>query len=124
MEGITFEMRRFLDTFKEMGVAPECIVASGGGARSPLWRQLMADIFRTPVVKLAVSEQSAVGAAILAGLGIGAYKSVPEACAAVVRCDPAVEPEPAAEAAYQVAYERFCSLYNNLRPEFARLEST
>ena len=122
MEGITFDLRRVLDTFKELGVAPERMVASGGGARSEFWRQMMADTFGVPVVKLVSSEQSAVGAAILAGLGTDVYANVAEGCAAAVHYGPTVEPEPAGVAAYSSAYERFCSLYDSLRPEFARFE--
>ncbi|MGE5602169.1 MAG: xylulokinase, partial [Nitrososphaerales archaeon] len=122
MEGITFDLRRVLDTFKELGVAPGRVVASGGGARSDLWRHMMADTFGVPVVTLVSSEQSALGAAILAGLGTGVYASAAEGCAAVVRYGPTVEPEPAGVRAYRSAYERFCSLYESLRPEFVRFE--
>lgn len=123
MEGITLALRRPLDIFREMSVVPECLVGCGGGARSPLWRQMMADIFQTPVVQTAASEQSAMGAAILAGLGTGVFGNAAEACNALVRYGPVVEPQPAAVATYQAAYERFCSVYEHLQPDFARSES-
>jgi xylulokinase len=124
MEGITLALRRPLDVFREMGVAPQCIVASGGGARSTLWRQMMADILQTPVVQLAVHEQSAMGAAILAGIGTGVFGSAAEACSAFVRYGRSVEPQPSTVTTYQAAYERFCALYEHVQPDFAQLQGT
>jgi xylulokinase len=113
MEGVVFSLRRVLDVFDELGVQPSRIISSGGGARSSLWRQMMADIFHAPVTQLDVQEQSALGAVMLAGLGIGLYRDAGEASRTFVTYGPPTEPQPETGAMYDEWYESFCSL---LRP--------
>ncbi len=113
MEGVVFSLRRVLDVFYQLGVRPSQIVASGGGARSGLWRQMMADIFHAPVTRLEVQEQSALGAVLLAGLGIGLYRDAAQASRAFVTYGPPTEPHLETAAMYDELYESFCSL---LRP--------
>jgi xylulokinase len=115
MEGILFSLRRVMDVFDQLGVQPRQIIASGGGARSTLWRQIMADVFQAPVTQLGVQEQSALGAVMLAGLGIGSYADAAQASATFVSYGDAIQPRPAAAAAYQDGYESFCSVYDTLK---------
>jgi len=68
----------------EMKVKPETMLACGGGGKSPLWRQMLADVFQLPVATTVNTEGPALGVAILAGVGAGLYKSVPEACKAMI----------------------------------------
>ena len=70
MEGVTLACRDAYDVLLEVGAAPDRIVMAGGGARSPLWRQLVADVFRLPVHALATADQAAMGAALLAAVGV------------------------------------------------------
>ncbi len=121
MEGIVFSMRRMLGVFDELGVEPVQVVAMGGGARSPLWCQMIADIFQAPVMPLAVAEQSALGAAILAGLGIGAFPDVQSACRVFVKYGSAFEPDGRAAAVYEDLYGLFNTVYEKVKPDLARL---
>jgi xylulokinase len=114
MEGIIFSLRRVLDVFYELDVQPRQIVATGGGARSVLWCQIMADTFQAPVAQLKVQEQSALGAVILAGLGVGSYADTSEASQTFVTYGSPIEPEPASAAIYEDLYESFGSLYRNV----------
>src|SRR5208283_3783724 len=94
LEGVAFSLRDTFTLFDEMKVAVKRIRLGGGGARSALWRQIQADIYGHAVEIVAAEEGAAYGAAILAGVGAGMWKSVDEACAAVVRVATTVEPRP------------------------------
>ena len=87
----------------------------GGGARSPLWRQIQADVYGYPVEIVEAEEGAAYGAALLAGVGGGAWKTVDEACDAVVRVAVTVAPNPADQRTLAAQYERFRKVYPALR---------
>jgi len=91
--------------------------ASGGGARSLLWRQILADLFDAEIVTVNVTEGAAYGAALLAAVGAGVYSSVPEACQAAIRLVDRIDPGPA-KAVYADYYPRYRALYPALAPEF------
>ncbi len=80
MEGVVYALKDSLEIFTEIGVRPEKVIARGGGARSPLWRQIQADIFNTHIVRTEVEEEASFGAALLAGVGAGVYCNLGEAC--------------------------------------------
>src|ERR1019366_918505 len=101
------------------GVAVDSVRASGGGATSPFWRQVLADVFARPVVTLASQEGSALGAALLAMVGTGEYASVPEVCGAVIRETARVEPNGDNAAVYVRGHRVYQSLYPALQPFFA-----
>jgi xylulokinase len=86
----------------------------GGGARSPLWRQIQADIYRHDVDVVQAEEGAAYGAAILGGVGAGVWPSVDAACDAVVRVASTVTPDPEASALLDDRYAAFRSLYDAL----------
>ena len=92
MEGVTYSLKDCLNVLAEMGVAPETMLACGGGGKSPLWRQMLADVFQMPVATTVNTEGPALGVAILAGVGAGLYASVPEACRAMIHVNPAQNP--------------------------------
>lgn len=121
LEGVTYSQRQCLDVFREMGVPIGQMMACGGGAASPFWRQMLADVYGCPVQTVASREGPALGAAILAGVGAGVWKSVGEGCEAVIRLNPAQEPDPAAGAAYEPFYRLFSSLYPALAQPFHTL---
>ncbi len=85
LEGATFAMRDSLELIREMGVAIEQVRVSGGGARNALWKQIQADIYGCDVHTLNSTEGPAFGVALLAQVGTGGFKSVPEACDATIR---------------------------------------
>lgn len=85
LEGVAFSLRDTFTIFEEMHVPVKQIRLGGGGARSPLWRQIQADVYGREVEIVEAEEGAAYGAAILAGVGAKQWSSVDEACSAVVR---------------------------------------
>ena len=123
LEGVSYSQKDCLDIIEQLGVAVESVRASGGGARSTFWRQLLADIFSKRVVTLASQEGSAYGAAILAMTGTGAYGSVPEACRAVICEVESVLPRPHESQLYRRGHEVYRTLYPSLRPIYGLIEN-
>jgi len=121
MEGVIYALRQNVDTMRGMGVKPEAMLACGGGAKSPFWRQMMADVFHTPVKTVQNTEGPALGAAILAGVAAGLYKDVPSACAELIHEAEPLEPIPANEQAYEAYYQYFLTLYPALKDACAQL---
>jgi xylulokinase len=95
--------------------------ASGGGAKSPFWRQLLADILGKRVVTLETQEGSAYGAALLALAGTGAYGSVPEVCRNTIRETESVTPRAAETAYYGKAHAVYQALYPALKSVFGKI---
>jgi xylulokinase len=85
LEGVAYSLKDTFTIFEEMKIPVTSIRLGGGGARSPLWRQIQADVYGREVEIVAAEEGAAYGAAILAGTGAGAWASVDEACDSVVR---------------------------------------
>jgi xylulokinase len=123
LEGVSYSQKDCLDIIEAMGVSVESVRASGGGARSAFWRQLLADIFGKRVVTLASQEGSAYGAALLALVGTGAYSSVPEACRAVIREVDSVLPRPHESQLYRRGHEVYRTLYPTLKPVYSLIEN-
>ena len=115
LEGVAFSLKDSLTIFDEVGVPVERIRLGGGGARSPLWRQIQADVYSHAVEIPAAEDGSAFGGALLAGVGAGVWGSVDEACAEAVQV--AARVEPSAETASLLArqYRRYRALYPALR---------
>jgi xylulokinase len=116
LEGVAFSLRDTLTLFEEMGLPVRAIRLGGGGARSPLWRQIQADVYRHDVDVVQAEEGAAYGAAILGGVGAGVWPSVDAACDAVVRVASTVTPDPEASALLDDRYAAFRSLYDALAP--------
>ena len=115
MEGVAFSLRDTFEIFKEMNVPVQEIRLGGGGARSKLWRQIQADVYGRVVKTVEAEEGAAYGAALLAGVGAGAWPSVDAACDAAVRIKSAVEPNPEAAEALERQYRIFRLLYPALQ---------
>jgi xylulokinase len=118
IEGVSFSQKDCLVIIQELGAEARSVRASGGGAKSPFWRQTLADILQKSVVTLESQEGSAYGAALLAMAGTGAYGSVPEVCAAVIREVDKVEPR---DSSYESRYQIYRDLYPALKPLFPRM---
>ncbi len=114
LEGVAFSLRDSFTILAEMGVPATRIRLGGGGARSPLWRQIQADVYAHEVERLAVEEGAAFGAALLAGVGAGQWASVDEACDAVVQVAETVAPVADHAALLRTGYQRFRTLYGAL----------
>ena len=112
LEGVAFGLRDSLEILKSMNVSIGNVRASGGGARSDVWRQIQADTFNLPLSTINSDEGPALGAAILAGVGTGLYSSVEEACAHVVKV---VATTPVMQENARI-YERYYAIYRDLYP--------
>jgi xylulokinase len=115
LEGVAFSLRDTLTIFAEMKLPVETIRLGGGGARSALWRQIQADVYRHTVEIVEAEEGAAYGAALLAGVGGGTWATVDEACAAAVRVRARVEPDAEASSLLDARYRTFQSVYPALR---------
>jgi len=120
MEGITFGMLDSVELMRAAGIRSKTIIASGGGARSALWRQMMADVFETPIALVNATEGAAYGAALLAAVGTGAYPDVRTAAKACITTSPSAAPGPDAKV-YAKYYPRYKALYPLLKSEFKAL---
>jgi xylulokinase len=117
LEGVAMSLKDTLTLFAELGIPVQRIRLGGGGARSPLWRQIQADVYAHPVELLQAEEGGAFGAALLAGTGAGAWPSVLAACEATIR--PAATVEPANATAMAAAYARYRVAYPSLKNLYA-----
>jgi xylulokinase len=115
LEGVAFSLKETFTILEEIGVPVRKIRLGGGGARSPLWRQIQADVYGSAVEILTAEEGAAFGAAILAGVGAKVWPSVDQACDSVVRVAAGIEPEPEASALMQRNYRVYLQIYPALR---------
>jgi xylulokinase len=121
LEGVAFGLRDSLELMRSVGLPGSTEVrATGGGSRSPLWRQILADVMEASVVTTSTSEGAAQGAAMLAGVGCGWFGTVEEACQELVEIRDRMEPSADLEA-YHGQYARYRSLYPALAPTFHAL---
>jgi xylulokinase len=122
LEGVAFSCYEAYRILIEAGGKPERLVLAGGGARSRLWRQIVADVFGLPVVRLKTSEQSAAGAALLAGSGSGHF-SLEQKAREWARYGEPLEPDLSRHAYYQELGELFRRAYLDNQENFRRLSS-
>ena len=112
---MAFSLKDSFTILEEMKVPVSGVRLGGGGARSPLWRQIQADVYGYPVETVEAEEGAAYGAALLAGVGAGVWKTVDAACDSVVRVATRTAPNDADRAALARQYERYRKLYPALR---------
>jgi xylulokinase len=121
MEGVVFSLKDCVDLMVGMGMPVTEVRATGGGARSQLWRQLQADVFGLPVHRTRIEEGPAFGAALLAGVAAGVYSDV-FAAAALVQLDPEVNtPDAALNRLYRRYHKAYTNLYSATGPLMHRL---
>ncbi len=123
MEGVAFGLRDCLELVRALRLPIDEVRLIGGGARSSLWRQIVADVLGLPILRLKAEEGAAYGAALLAGVGAGVWKDVPAACRAAVRTGDRVDPQPQAASLYDELYGRYCELYPKLKHSFSALHA-
>jgi xylulokinase len=119
LEGVAFSLKDSFTLFAEMGVPVKSIRLGGGGARSPLWRQIQADVYGHEVEILEAEEGAAFGAAILAGVGSGVWTSVDSACNEIVKVAQRVAPQPAATEPMKTSYAAYRRMYPAIASVFA-----
>ncbi len=121
MEGVTFSLYDSVRIFEGLGVRfPEMLVG-GGGARSKVWRGMLADVFNSQVKTLHSSESPSYGSAILASVGTGIYASLVEACSVLVKCDLSIYPDTTHHGEYMKYYGIYQDLYKDLAVEYKNL---
>jgi xylulokinase len=118
MEGVAFSLKDTFTIFDEMKIPVTSIRLGGGGARSPLWRQIQADVYGHEVEIVAAEEGAAYGAAILAGTGAGGWASVEEACDQIVKVSKSIAPDEANSKTMQRAYGTYRRVYPALHQIF------
>ncbi|MCL2351484.1 MAG: xylulokinase [Firmicutes bacterium] len=135
MEGVAYSLRDTLEAVKRLGVSPKSGRLIGGGAKSPLWSQIIADVLDMRIEKIASTEGPAYGAALLAAVGWssagriarpsgqsgGAFASVEEACALCVEVTDVYEPDADTAARYTEKYRIYAGLYGELKETFAEI---
>ncbi len=115
LEGVAFSLLDSLEIFRELGLPIDKIRLGGGGAKSELWRQIQADIYGQTVELLEAEEGAAFGAAILAGVGGGAWPTVDDACHQTIRIRTTIEPDREASKILKAQYPIYRALYPALR---------
>jgi len=120
LEGVVFSLRDRLEVMRGLGIQPHQVRATGGGARSRLWRQMQADIFALPVGSMATAPSPALGAALLAGVATGVFSDVAAAAATVARLDTVLEPHSERVAHYEQLYRTFSAPDPAIRQPLAR----
>ena len=123
MEGVAMGLRDSLEIIRGMGLPVRQIRVSGGGARSALWRQMLADVFNTEVVTVSGSDGGAFGAALLGGVGCGVFPSVESACDATVAIVDRIIPDPDRVAKYDTVYDVYRELYPAIRSSMHALSA-
>ena len=123
LEGVAFSLRDGLEIIQELGLPARRVKMAGGGARSPLWRQIVADVLGLPISLEPEHRGPAFGAALLAGVAVGVYGSVEEACAATASQSQEVAPCADTCAVYEATYRLYQDLYPALAGSFAEVAS-
>ena len=121
VEGISYALADAMDCIEGLDLPIERLILSGGGARSALWKQIIADMLGRPIYTTTMTEEAGIGAAICAMVGVGAYDSLEQACAAIVRYeDGCVEPVAERTRFYRERQQTFRALYEANRPLFSQ----
>ncbi|WP_026667866.1 xylulokinase [Butyrivibrio sp. AE2005] len=121
LEGVAFATRDMYEVAKSIGVAPKRTMICGGGAKSPLWRRMIANILNVEVDVPSCEEGPGMGGAMLAMVACGAYKSVEDAAAAIVKVDKTEKPDPELVAKYEARYQQFKTIYPSLAETFDKI---
>lgn len=121
LEGVCYSQKDGLEIIAELGARPSIVRLSGGGAKSPFWHQLFADVFEQRVATLETQEGSAYGAALLAMLGTGEYRSAAELCRVAIKEVSVREPRQHAVDFFRKHYAVYRALYAALKPAFQEI---
>jgi xylulokinase len=122
LEGVSFGLKDIFTLIQQAGLGEiRQVRASGGGTKGALWRQILASVLETELVTVNTTEGAAFGAALLAGVGAGAWGNVPEACAAAVKITGSTQPDEAQMNVYRAVYPLYRELYPALKPSFNKM---
>lgn len=120
-EGVAFALRDCCEVARSQGIPVSETMICGGGAKSPLWRRIIANVLNVSVKMPACEEGPGMGAAMLAMVACGVYPTVEAAAAAIVKVKSREDPEPALTARYEARYQLFRKLYPALKPIFKEM---
>lgn len=120
-EGVVFGLRDSLEVARKLGIAPNRTTICGGGAKSSLWRRIVANVMNLEVDTVQVEEGPGYGACILAAVAAGQFPSVEQACSKIVQTKEMIKPEPELVEKYQKAYEKFVTMYPALKDVYTAL---
>ncbi|NHI82900.1 MAG: xylulokinase [Candidatus Thorarchaeota archaeon] len=115
LEGVSYEIKTNLDVMNDLGVAAREMRVTGGAARSETWMQIQADVVNKPVIRTEIEEATALGAAMLAYLGIGIYDSLVETADCMVRPLTPLNPRDETRSIYDAGYTRYRTLYEAIK---------
>lgn len=122
LEGVAYGMRDVMELIRQTGLVQiQQVRFSGGGARSPLWHQILSDVLNTEFFTVNTTEGAAYGAALLAGTGIGIWQSIQEACQATIHVTSQIAPNAGAVERYSSAFQIYRELYPTLKPTFDKI---
>lgn len=121
LEGVAFAIRDSFEVAKSLGLDIKKSKICGGGAKSSLWKKIMANVLNVELECVASEQGPALGGAMLAMVACGAYPTVASACGALVRVTEAVRPDPELAARYEERYQQFRQIYPACRSLFAAL---
>jgi xylulokinase len=123
LEGVTYALADAAGLMRDLDIDIGTVRATGGGARSPFWRQLLADVLEARVLTAAGEAGPAFGAAVIAGVGTGVFPSIPQATDRLIQLRGEVDPDAEAAAIYRRSHALYVSLYPALRDSFAALST-
>jgi sugar (pentulose or hexulose) kinase len=123
LESIACIVRRNIEVIEGLGIPVKEIRVLGGGARSAVWNQIKADVTGRTVLTMENTEAACLGAAVLAGMGVGVYPSLAQACATMVKVKSRHEPDTARASVYSGLYESYVGLFDALGGMFAKNEA-
>ena len=121
LEGVIFAIRDSFEVAKSLGVKIERTKMCGGGAKSPLWRKMLANILNIKVDIIESEEGPALGGAMLAAVACGEYKNVEEAAEKIVKVVDTIEPDPELAAKYEEKYRKFAKIYPAMKDIFSEI---
>lgn len=121
LEGVAFAIRDSFEVAKSLGIHIERTKICGGGAKSPLWRKIIANVLNIKVDRIASEEGPALGGAMLAAVADGTFASVEEAAARIVKVVETVEPDPEIAEKYETQYRKFVQIYPTVKALFPKL---
>ena len=121
MEGVAMSLRESMEIFRQLEVPIKEMRVSGGGAKSPLWKQILADVMNQPACTMNAEQGPAFGVALLAAVGNGEFKNIEEACKATIEVTAKTSPQRAAVKSYDRSFEIYRGLYGSLKETYAAI---
>ena len=121
LEGVAFAIRDSFEVAKSLGIHIERTKICGGGAKSPLWKKIVANVLNIKVDVIASEEGPGLGGAMLAAVACGEYKNVEEAAAGIVRVVDTIDPTPEIAAKYEEKYKKFVKIYPTVKDLFQEI---